>query len=42
MKIPPHALFGICKRLNEQPQLDMIYSDEDKISEEGRHYEFSF
>ena len=38
-EIPPHALLEFAKRLNEQPQLDMIYSDEDKISEEGRHYE---
>lgn len=36
--IEPNALFEFVKLLNEQPQLDFIYSDEDKISKNGKHY----
>ncbi len=32
----PNALYEIAKKLNEDPSLDYIYSDEDKISEDGQ------
>lgn len=31
----PNALYEIAKKLNENPEYDFIYSDEDKIDEEG-------
>ena len=34
-ELPPHALFEVVKVLNERPELDVIYSDEDKIDAEG-------
>lgn len=34
-----HALYMVVKELNEHPDADLIYSDEDKITEDGeRHY----
>ena len=35
-EIAPHALYKIAERLNEQPGLRMIYSDEDKIDPDGQ------
>lgn len=32
----PNALYEIAKKLNENKEYDFIYSDEDKISEDGR------
>lgn len=32
----PNALYEIAKKLNEDPSLDFIYSDEDKIDEKGK------
>ncbi len=32
----PNALYEIARKLNEDPSLDYIYSDEDKISENGK------
>ena len=32
----PNALHEIAKKLNENPEYDFIYSDEDKISEDGK------
>jgi glycosyltransferase involved in cell wall biosynthesis len=34
-ELTPDALFEIVKRLNEDSALDLLYSDEDKIQEEG-------
>jgi GT2 family glycosyltransferase/glycosyltransferase involved in cell wall biosynthesis len=34
-ELAPFALFEVVKRLNEDPFLDYIYSDEDKIDEKG-------
>lgn len=34
--IPPNALYEFAKLLNEHPEYDLIYTDEDKISEDGR------
>ena len=35
-ELSPLALFEVVKVLNEHPEADFIYSDEDKISERGR------
>lgn len=32
----PNALYEIVRKLNEDPSLDFIYTDEDKISEDGK------
>jgi len=37
--LAPFALFEVAKFLNERPDADMVYSDEDKIDETGRRYE---
>jgi GT2 family glycosyltransferase len=37
--IPAHALFEFVKRLNDDPLLDMVYSDEDKVDGQGRRYD---
>lgn len=40
--IAPDALYEIAKMLNDNPELDFIYTDEDKITEDGkiRHLPF--
>lgn len=40
--IEPDALYEMAKKINENPELDFIYSDEDKITEDGkiRHMPF--
>ncbi|MGK5085606.1 glycosyltransferase [Bdellovibrionota bacterium FG-1] len=38
-EIAPNALFEFAKKLNEDPSLDMIYSDEDKLDLAGYRYE---
>ncbi len=38
-EITPDALFEVVKRLNESPDLDFIYTDEDKLSPEGHRIE---
>jgi GT2 family glycosyltransferase len=35
-ELAPFALYEVVKLLNERPDLDFIYSDEDKIDEKGR------
>lgn len=37
-ELPPHALYMVAHALNENPHLDLIYSDEDKIDERGLRY----
>lgn len=34
--LQPHALLEVVQRLNQEPDLDLIYSDEDKIAADGR------
>ncbi|RJF70779.1 glycosyltransferase family 2 protein [Rhodopseudomonas palustris] len=34
--LPEHALYEVAVSLNDNPSLDMIYSDEDQIDQEGR------
>jgi glycosyltransferase involved in cell wall biosynthesis len=36
-ELAPQALFKVVERLNETPDLDLIYSDEDKIETDGTH-----
>jgi GT2 family glycosyltransferase len=36
-ELAPDALFEMVKLLNEHPDTDIIYSDEDKLDERGRH-----
>jgi glycosyltransferase involved in cell wall biosynthesis len=37
-ELTPHALFAMADAVNKHPAADMIYSDEDKISEDGRRF----
>lgn len=41
-ELAPFALFEVVKRLKEQPDLDFIYSDEDKISSKRKRSEPCF
>jgi len=38
-ELSPHALYMIAVALNEKSYLDLIYSDEDKIDENGRRFD---
>jgi GT2 family glycosyltransferase len=38
-ELSPEALLAMVKRLNEDPELDVIYSDEDRIDTDGRYVE---
>lgn len=38
-ELAPHALYEVVALLNAHPDTDLIYSDEDKIDEEGRRHE---
>lgn len=38
-ELAPHALYMVAAELNARPKLDMLYSDEDKIDEQGNRYE---
>ena len=35
--LSPDALFQVASRLNEEPDLDFLYSDEDKVDSDGKH-----
>lgn len=37
-ELPEHALYMVAVALNENPRLDLIYSDEDKIDEASRRF----
>ncbi len=37
--IPVHALYMVAVELNAHPDVDLIYSDEDKINEQDKRYE---
>jgi GT2 family glycosyltransferase len=41
-ELAPDALFEVVKRLNEQPDLDLVYTDEDKLGLDGRRLEPTF
>lgn len=38
-ELPPNALFETVKAINNYPDVDLIYTDEDKIDQHGRHIE---
>ena len=37
--LPNHALYCIAEEINAHPEADLIFSDEDKINEQGRRFE---
>lgn len=37
--LPPHALYRVSQKIIENPQVKLIYSDEDKIDEQGNRCE---
>lgn len=37
--LPPNALFEVVNAINKNPEVDLIYTDEDKIDHEGSHIE---
>lgn len=37
--LPPNALFEVVNAINKNPEVDLIYTDEDKIDCEGNHIE---
>lgn len=37
-ELPAHALYMVASTLNKKPDLDMIYSDEDTIDEQGNRF----
>lgn len=41
-ELRPESLFAVAYHIQENPQLRVIYSDEDKISENGRRYDPHF
>lgn len=38
-ELPAHALYMVVTALKDKPDLDLIYSDEDKIDENGRRFD---
>jgi glycosyltransferase involved in cell wall biosynthesis len=40
--LAPDALYHVIKRINLKPDSDIIYTDEDKVDEEGRHSDAHF
>lgn len=38
-ELAEHALYMVASRLNNSPNLDMLYSDEDKITRDGHRYD---
>ena len=41
-ELAPHALFRFAELLQSRPDADVIYSDEDKLAPDGRHYDPQF
>lgn len=41
-ELPPQALFEVVKRLNAKPETDLVYSDEDKVDEQGYRFDPHF
>ncbi|HEX7177605.1 MAG TPA: glycosyltransferase [Pyrinomonadaceae bacterium] len=41
-ELPEHALYMVAEEINDHPEADLIYSDEDKIDETGRRREPHF
>ncbi len=41
-EIAPHALFAVARAIINDPQIDMLYTDEDRISDEGERFDPCF
>ena len=41
-ELPPHALYMVAEEVNAHPETDLIYSDEDKIDDQGNRYSAYF
>ncbi|HCA26101.1 MAG TPA: glycosyl transferase family 2 [Betaproteobacteria bacterium] len=41
-ELPKHALYMVVVALNDNPNLNLLYSDEDKITENGRRFDPTF
>lgn len=41
-ELAPNALYEIVKALNEDPTIDFIYTDEDKMDQDGKRYDAFF
>ncbi len=41
-ELPPDALFEVARLLQEHPEADLVYTDEDKIDEQGRRFDPNF
>ncbi|MCG8526029.1 MAG: glycosyltransferase [Opitutales bacterium] len=37
--LPPHAFYYVVKEINEHPDADLIFSDEDKIDADGKRFD---
>ena len=37
--LPKHALYHVAKAINQQPDVDLIFSDEDKIDDKGQRFD---
>lgn len=37
--VPPHALFHVARAITANPELNLFFSDEDKIDEQGRRFD---
>ena len=40
--LPEHALYMVAAVLDADPEIDLIYSDEDKINEKGQRFDSHF
>ena len=40
--LAPNALFEVVAAINENQNIDVLYTDEDKVGEEGKHFEPNF
>ena len=40
--LAPHALFAVARLLQDRPDADVVYSDEDKVDADGRRYDPQF
>ncbi|MGI9601484.1 MAG: glycosyltransferase family 2 protein [Acidimicrobiales bacterium] len=41
-ELPDHALYLVAQAIDADPSVDLVYTDEDKIDEEGRRYDPHF
>jgi O-antigen biosynthesis protein len=41
-ELAPHALFHLVERLQSYPEADLLYTDEDKITATGEHFDLHF